>query len=100
MIIAALAAFCIDAGHLPGHPGVWIKEKKIAAIGIKVNSAGIASHGFALNVNTDLAYFKNIIPCGLRDKHVTSMAEELNILVPMEQVRAVLCEAFIEAFGC
>ncbi|MFZ2634501.1 MAG: lipoyl(octanoyl) transferase LipB [Desulfosalsimonadaceae bacterium] len=99
MIIDVLAACYIDARHLSGYPGVWAGEKKIAAIGIKVNAAGIASHGFALNVNTDLACFEKIIPCGLGHKSVTSMAEVLKRPVPMGQVRTLLSEAFMRVFG-
>ena len=99
LIIEVLAAFSIDARHLPGYPGVWAGEKKIAAIGIKVNAVGIASHGFALNVNTDLACFEKIIPCGLDHKSVTSMAEVLKKPVHMGQVRTLLSETFMRVFG-
>ena len=99
MVIEALSAFCINARHMPGYPGVWAGEKKIAAIGVKVNAAGITSHGFALNVNTDLTYFENIVPCGLENKSVTSMAEILKRPVHMEQVRAILSKIFMRVFG-
>jgi len=99
MIIAVLAAFYIDARHLTGYPGVWAGEKKIAAIGIKVNAAGVTSHGFALNVNTDLACFENIFPCGLDHKSVTSMAEILKRPVHMEPVRTLVSETFMRVFG-
>jgi len=99
VIIATLKEFGITAGPLPGYPGVWVEDKKIAAIGIKINFAGITSHGFAVSVNTDLACFKNIVPCGLEHKSVTSMAEILNVPVSVGQVRAVLSGMFAQIFG-
>ena len=72
-LMAVLADFGIAAGRLPGFTGVWIEgQRKIAAIGVKVAS-GITTHGFALNVTTDLSLFAHILPCGIRDKGVTSI---------------------------
>ncbi len=71
-LIEALGRFGIAAGRLPGFTGVWVGQEKIAAIGVKVRS-GITSHGFALNVATDLDFFRHIVPCGILDKGVTSM---------------------------
>ncbi|GFR44937.1 hypothetical protein Agub_g6025, partial [Astrephomene gubernaculifera] len=76
-LIDCLAKYGIAArGRVPGATGVWVGERKIAAIGVRI-SHGISSHGLALNINTDLSYFDNIIPCGIRDKEVTSIAREL-----------------------
>jgi lipoyl synthase len=63
------------AGRLPGYPGVWVGDRKICAIGVRV-SRGRSMHGFALNVDPDLAYFSHIVPCGIADKRVTSLAAE------------------------
>ena len=72
VIIDTLADFGIDAGRIPKLTGVWVGERKIAAIGVHI-SRWVTSHGFALNVATDLSYFQYIVPCGLT-KPVTSMA--------------------------
>jgi lipoyl(octanoyl) transferase len=73
VLIDTLADFGIQAGRVPRLTGVWAGERKIAAIGVRI-SRWVTSHGFALNVNTDLRYFQYIVPCGLT-KPVTSMAE-------------------------
>ncbi|HEV3310450.1 MAG TPA: lipoyl(octanoyl) transferase LipB [Chloroflexota bacterium] len=73
-IILALADFGIQGGGIPGLSGVWIGNDKIAAIGVKMGR--VTSHGFALNVTTDLSYFGHIVPCGIRGRGVTSMAEQ------------------------
>src|SRR5437763_484585 len=72
VLIDTLADFGITAGRIPGCTGVWVDHAKIAAIGVHI-SRWVTSHGFALNVNTDLSYFQYIVPCGLT-KPVTSMA--------------------------
>jgi lipoyl(octanoyl) transferase len=84
-LIDVLSDFGIIAGRLSGYTGVWIGDRKIAAIGVKV-SQGITTHGFALNVATDLALFSHILPCGIPDKGVTSMAAMLGEAPPMDQV--------------
>ena len=66
VIIATLADFGVIAGVSDGITGVWAGEAKIAAIGVKI-SRGVAYHGFAINVNTDLSYFDYIVPCGIED---------------------------------
>ena len=76
VIINSLADFGIAAGVEPGRTGVWVGEAKIAAIGVKI-SRGIAHHGFAINVNPDLSKFAQIVPCGITDRKVTSMARLL-----------------------
>ena len=75
-LIRACADWDIGAERVAGLTGVWTPEKKIAAIGVHI-SRGVTSHGFALNVTTDLEYFKLIVPCGISDKPVTSMEQEL-----------------------
>jgi len=103
-IIRTLAAFDIHTTRLTGATGVWIDPggstptKKICAIGVKV-SRGITMHGFALNVTTDLQYFRYINPCGFTDKEVTTMEHELGYQPHMKQVKQVLLENLSEQFG-
>ena len=97
-LIDVLAGFGISAARLPGFTGVWIEgERKIAAIGVKVAS-GITTHGFALNVSTDLSLFTHILPCGIRDKGVTSMARELGRAPAMTAVEDAVAARFPERF--
>jgi lipoyl(octanoyl) transferase len=83
---------------------VWIdalhkgKERKICAMGVRC-SRWITMHGFALNVNTDLHYFNGIIPCGIQNKKVTSIKEELGRSVPMEEVKEKLKRSFEKVFN-
>ncbi|MEY2924565.1 MAG: octanoyltransferase [Bacteroidota bacterium] len=79
-LISALADFNISAYQMEGLTGIWVgkdneMKRKIGAIGIRVKN-GVSMHGFALNVNTDLSYFNHIVPCGITDKDVTSIAKE------------------------
>ena len=76
VLIAVLADFGIDATCAPGYTGVWVGDEKIAAIGVRV-ARGRTRHGFALNVDPDLTMFDHIVPCGIRDRGVTSMARLL-----------------------
>jgi len=75
-LIRALAELGVHAGRLPPHTGVWVGAEKVAAIGVKI-SRGVTLHGFALNIAPDLDHFAAIIPCGIRDKGVTSLARLL-----------------------
>ena len=99
VIIKSLAAYDIIAGRSAGETGVWIdadvpgKERKICAIGVRC-SRWITMHGFALNVNTDLDYFSNIIPCGIQNKQVTSIKRELNKEVSYQEVKDKLKKNF------
>jgi lipoyl(octanoyl) transferase len=95
IMIDALAHFGIAAGRLTGCTGVWVDGRKIGAIGVHI-SRWVTSHGFALNVNTDLSYFGYIVPCGLA-KPVTSMAQ-LGVAVDPAQVSAVLAGRFGQVF--
>ena len=76
VLIETLSSFGIKAARKPGRPGVWTGPAKIASIGVHV-SRGVTSHGFALNVEPDLSFFSHIIPCGLPDIEMTSMADAL-----------------------
>lgn len=97
VIIQTCADYGISAGRNPAYTGVWIEERKIAAIGIKV-SRWITMHGFAFNINTDLALFNGIIPCGITDKAVTSLQKELNREIPLEEVKQKLVNNFKSLF--
>jgi len=93
-IILTLADYGIEAGRYPGFTGVWLdpdneKARKICAMGVRA-SRWVTMHGFAFNVNADLAYFGNIVPCGIDDKDVTSMERELGHKVDVEEVKAKL----------
>ena len=101
VVIAALADFGIDAACVPKYTGVWVGDEKIAAIGVRV-ARGRTRHGFALNVDPDLAMFEHIVPCGIRDRGVTSMARVLadrGGAPPMAEVVDRIVARFAEAFG-
>jgi len=96
--IRTLHRFGIAAERRPPWTGIWIGDKKIAAIGIAVRR-GVTYHGLALNVSTDLNYFRRIVPCGLAWSKVTSMEKELGKKVPMEDVKKVFLRRFARRFG-
>ncbi len=104
VIIRTIADYGIIGDRSPGETGVWIdpgvkgKERKICAIGVRC-SRWVTMHGFALNVNTDLTYFDHIIPCGIKDKQVASMAQELGMELPMEEVKQKIRYYFNEIFN-
>ncbi|WP_196885465.1 lipoyl(octanoyl) transferase LipB [Aureivirga sp. CE67] len=90
-IILTLAEYGIKSERSEGETGVWLDvgtpfARKICAMGVK-SSRWVTMHGFALNVNANLGYFDNIVPCGIKDKAVTSMEAELNRKIPMEEVQ-------------
>jgi lipoyl(octanoyl) transferase len=98
-VIDAAAGFGVATGRVDGLAGVWVdEERKLAAIGVRVRR-GVTTHGLALNVNTDLGWFDEMIPCGLRDKGVTSLARELGHPVEMEAVAERLASALAAALG-
>lgn len=96
-IIDTLEDYGISAGRIPGLTGVWVDERKIAAIGVHIGR-WVTSHGFALNVNTDLSYFQYIVPCGLT-KPVTSMAQ-LGVRIGMAEASRALAAHFGRVFDC
>jgi lipoyl(octanoyl) transferase len=95
VMVDALADFGISADRIPGCTGAWVDGRKIGAIGVHI-SRWVTSHGFALNVNTDLSYFGYIVPCGLA-RPVTSMAQ-LGVDATLPEVNAKLAEAFGRVF--
>jgi lipoyl(octanoyl) transferase len=98
VLIAALGDFGVDAGRHPEHRGVWVKERKIASLGIRI-SRWVTSHGFALNVSTDLSYFTLMNPCGISGCAMTSMETELAAPVAMAAVRDRVTVHFGEVFA-
>ena len=102
-VILTLAEYGINATRSPGETGVWLDvgtpfARKICAMGVRA-SRWVTMHGFALNVNTDLGYFDLMIPCGIKDKAVTSMAAELNgIGQNTAEVKAKLLKHFLLLF--
>lgn len=106
-IIRTLSRFGIKGSRIEGYTGVWVKadqpgdqNRKICAIGVHL-SRWVTLHGFALNVNTDLSFFDNIIPCGIADddKTVTSMQKELGRALDMDEVKKIFKEEFAAVFG-
>jgi lipoyl(octanoyl) transferase len=96
-LIGAVGRFGVRAGRVPGLTGVWVGEEKLAAIGVRV-SRWITSHGFALNVSTDLRQFRLIVPCGITDRGVTSL-ERLVGPVPFSDVEVSVAQSFGDVFG-
>lgn len=98
VVIQTAAAFGVRAEIVPGLIGVWVGDEKLAAIGVKV-SYGVAYHGFALNVDPDLSYFQHIIPCGITDRGVTSLARLTGRDIRVDEVVPACAQAFAEVFG-
>lgn len=102
-VILTLKEYGIESGRIEGLTGVWIDHetqrnpRKICALGVK-SSRWVTMHGFALNVNTDLSYFQNIVPCGISDKAVTSMAKELDVELDIIGVEQVLLKHLVQIF--
>jgi lipoyl(octanoyl) transferase len=103
VIIKTIAHYGLKGERSSGETGVWIdpdkkgSERKICAMGVRC-SRWITMHGWALNVNTDLDYFNHIIPCGIKDKQVTSIEKEIGQPVDFEETKRVLLEKFAEVF--
>jgi lipoate-protein ligase B len=102
-VIRTLADYGIAAGRYPGYTGVWLdadngRARKICALGVRA-SRWITMHGFAFNINTDLAYFGNIVPCGIDDKDVTSMQRELGRPQDIDAVKSRLKDHIAVLFG-
>ena len=102
VIIKTLAEYDVIATRSEGETGVWLDvgtpfARKICALGVRT-SRWVTMHGFALNVNANLGYFDNIIPCGIKGKAVTSLEAELNRKVPMDEVKSKILKHFSELF--
>ncbi len=105
VLIRTVAYYGIQAHREPGLTGVWVNTPagllKIAAIGVRVNARGVSTHGVALNLTTDLAYFDGIIPCGIQDKGVTSIAALTgNQDIPIDTAAERFAAEFCRVFGC
>ena len=98
LLIAVLYDYNIDAHTKKGKPGVWVDDKKIGSIGIRV-SHGVTTHGFSLNVNTDMNYFSNIISCGIDDVLMTSMEKELGTELFIDDIKQSIILHFNRLFN-
>jgi lipoyl(octanoyl) transferase len=104
VVIKTCEALGISAGRVNGLTGVWVGSeeanyRKICAMGVKT-SRWVTMHGLAFNVNTELSYFSNIVPCGIDDKEVTSVEKELGGKQDMEKIKNILKECFQQVFDC
>ena len=103
-IILSLKEYGIESGRSPGETGVWLdpedklKARKICAMGVRC-SRWVTMHGWGFNVNSDLSYFNNIIPCGIQDKAVTSLNKELGYDVDINEIKEKLKKNFSNLFG-
>jgi lipoyl(octanoyl) transferase len=97
VMIRTCAAFGVDAGRLAGLTGTWVGDAKIGAIGVRI-SRWITSHGFAFNVNTNLDFFKLIVPCGIADRGVTSLSKLTSTQPALPDVENVIVRAFLDVF--
>lgn len=104
-IIQTLSEYTIQGDRYPGFTGVWLdpesplKARKICAIGVRT-SRWVTMHGFALNVNSNLQYFNNIVPCGINNKQVTSLKNEIHTEINLQEVEEKIIRHFSALFGC
>lgn len=104
MVITVMSHFGLKGERSEGETGVWLdpsikgRERKICAMGVRC-SRWITMHGFAFNINTDLQYFDNIIPCGIHNKQVTSLKKELGKEVEIEVVKSLIVKSFEDIFN-
>jgi lipoyl(octanoyl) transferase len=98
VLIRALSVLGVEGWREEGLTGVWTSGGKVAAIGVRVSSGWITSHGFALNISTDLSYFRSIVPCGIEDRPVTTLANELGVAPDWAVVREAVLTAFQDVF--
>jgi lipoyl(octanoyl) transferase len=98
VLIRTAGDYGIQAGRVAGLTGVWVGREKLAAIGVRI-SRWITSHGFAFNVSTELDYFGLIVPCGIRERGVTSLERLLGRRVPLAEVAAAAASHFGRVYG-
>ena len=103
VLINTLKSYVLEGFTIKGETGVWVKDnnglsKKVCAFGIRA-SRWVTMHGFSFNVNPELNYFKNIIPCGITDKGVTSVSELKNRNIEMNEIKQILYKNFAESFS-
>ena len=99
VLVRTLGEMGIQGEPVPDLTGVWVDGRKIAAIGVRISSGWITSHGFALNVSNDLSFFETIVPCGIQDVSVTSVSQELGRPVGVPDILGIVSRAFSEVFG-
>ncbi len=99
IIIKLLKDYTITAHRDKSNPGVWVGEEKIAAVGIAVKSSWTTMHGFSFNINPDLSHYSLIVPCGISDKGVTSLARLLGKTISRKDVREKLIQRYGEVFN-
>jgi lipoyl(octanoyl) transferase len=99
VLVHTLGEMGIQGEPVPDFTGVWVDGRKIAAIGVRISSGWITSHGFALNVSNDLSFFETIVPCGIQDVSVTSISQELGRPVGVPDILGIVSRAFSEVFG-
>ena len=97
VMVRVLAGYGIESRGSPGYAGVWVGNDKVVAIGVAIKR-DVSFHGFAMNVHTDLNHFNYIVPCGLRDKGVTSLSKLLGREVTLDEVKPRLVRAFQGVF--
>lgn len=97
VMIRTCADFGIQAERIEGLTGVWVGQEKVCAMGIRC-SRWVTMHGFALNVNTDLSYFQHIVPCGIKDKAVTSISKCVGKQVNEDEVKEIIIQHFADVF--
>eukprot|EP00088_Acartia_fossae_P000383 TRINITY_DN10155_c0_g1_i3.p1 TRINITY_DN10155_c0_g1~~TRINITY_DN10155_c0_g1_i3.p1 ORF type:complete len:257 (-),score=48.92 TRINITY_DN10155_c0_g1_i3:521-1291(-) len=97
VVIQTISKYGLEGSRSP-HTGVWVGDNKICAMGVH-NSQLVTSHGLALNANTDMAWFKNIVPCGILDKGVTSLTQQLGREISVEETTPHLVDSFATQFG-
>ena len=97
-MIDVAAAFDIEASRRRGQPGCWVGERKLGCVGVRV-SRGVATHGLALNISTELAWFEAIVPCGIAGARMTSLSEQLGRAAPIDEAGDILLAALADNFA-